>query len=92
MGVGGQELLVGPPVAQALKDQADAAVAQLEMQQDAISKVDLNEEQARLLDYLRAYEAAIRAMSILDEALNVLINKMAVTTGSGGSSGSGISA
>jgi len=73
--------------AQAVKDQADAAVAQLELQQDAIAKVNLDEERSRLLEYLRAYEAAVRALAVLDEMLNVLINKMAVTS-SGTSSGS----
>jgi flagellar hook-associated protein 1 FlgK len=66
--------------AQSAYDQADAAVGQLEFQQDAISKVDLNEEKAKLMEYLRAYEAAIRALAVMDEALNVLINKMAVTS------------
>jgi hypothetical protein len=64
----------------ALKDQADAAVQQLQNQQDAIANVNLEEEKARLLEYLRAYEASIRAMAAMDEMLNVLINRMAVST------------
>lgn len=66
--------------AQMTSDAASAAVDQLELQQDAISKVDLNEEKAKLMDYLRAYEAAVRALGVMDEMLNVLINKMAVSS------------
>jgi len=64
----------------AATDQADAAVEQLQLQQDAISQVNLDEEKARLLEYLRAYEASVRAMAAMDEMLNVLINRMAVST------------
>jgi flagellar hook-associated protein FlgK len=72
---------------EAVADQAGSAVDQLQAQQDAISKVNLDEEKARLLEYLRAYEAAVRAMAAMDEMLNVLINRTAVSTmGSGTSS------
>jgi hypothetical protein len=76
--------------AQTSYDQADAAVDQLELQQDALSKVNLDEEKAQLMDYARAYEAAVKALAVMDEELNVLINKMAVTS-SGTSSESVIS-
>lgn len=71
--------------ADAAFDAADGAVTQLELQQDAIAKVNVDEEKARLLEYLRAYEASIRAMAALDEALNTLINRMAASNFSGGS-------
>lgn len=76
--------------AEALQDQSEAAVDQLQLQWDAVSKVNVDEEKARMLEYLRAYEAAVKALAVLDEALNVLINKMAVTN-SGTSSSSVIS-
>ena len=70
----------------ALKDQAQGMVDQLQAQQDAIMKVNLDEERMKLTEYARGYEAAIRAMGVLDEMLNVLINKMAVTVSGGTSS------
>jgi flagellar hook-associated protein FlgK len=72
----------------ALVDQAKAGVSQLQLQQDAISKVDVNEEQAQLLAYTRAYEASVRAMAALDECLNVLINRMAASSFTGASTSS----
>ncbi len=72
-------------------DAADAAVTQLELQQDAIAKVNVDEEKARLLEYLRAYEASVRAIAALDEALNTLINRMAASSFSGGSTQSVLS-
>ena len=74
--------------AQAMNDQADAAVSQLQLQQDAVSKVNADEEQMQLLAYTRAYEASVRAMAALDECLNVLINRMAASTFQGASSSS----
>ncbi|HXJ71890.1 MAG TPA: flagellar basal body rod C-terminal domain-containing protein, partial [Candidatus Dormibacteraeota bacterium] len=65
------------------KEIADAAVAQLQVQQDAISKVDIEEEKARMLEFARAYEASVRAMVAMDEMLNTLINRMAVGTFAG---------
>jgi len=74
--------------AAALVDQADAAVSQLQLQIDAISKVNADEEQLQLLAYTRAYEASVRAMAALDECLNVLINRMAASTFQGASTSS----
>ncbi|MEK7475384.1 MAG: flagellar hook-associated protein FlgK [Candidatus Coatesbacteria bacterium] len=74
--------------ADAMLDQAKAAVGQLQLQQDAIAKVDVNEEQAQLMEYTRAYEASVRAMAALDECLNVLINRMAASTFAGSSTAS----
>jgi len=74
--------------ANAMVDQLSSGVDQLQLQQDAISKVNVDEEQAQLLAYTRAYEAAVRAMAVLDECLNVLINRMAASTFSGASTSS----
>jgi len=74
--------------ANAMVDQLSSGVDQLQLQQDAISKVNVDEEQLHLLEYTRAYEAAVRAMAVLDECLNVLINRMAASTFSGASTSS----
>ncbi len=66
--------------AQGVLDQATAAVDQLELQQDAIAKVNLDEEKAHMMEYLRAYEASVRAMAAMDEMLNTLINRMAASS------------
>jgi len=71
---------------EALQAQAQGMADQLQAQQDAIMKVNLDEERIRMTQYARGYEAAIRAMAVLDEMLNVLINKMAVTSSGGTSS------
>jgi flagellar hook-associated protein FlgK len=72
--------------AKALKGQADGIVDQLTIQRDAIMKVNVDAEKIQLVEYSRAYEAAVKAMAALDEMLNVLINRMAVTTSDGSSS------
>ena len=41
---------------------------------DAVSGVDLNEEAANMMQYQKAYSAACRLMTTLDEALDKLIN------------------
>ncbi|MEK7767144.1 MAG: flagellar basal body rod C-terminal domain-containing protein, partial [bacterium] len=75
----------------ALADQSDAAVAQLDLQRDAVSKVDIEEEKGRLLEFMRAYEAAVKAIAAMDEVLNTLINRMAASSFAGGSTTSVIS-
>jgi len=70
----------------AMQEQSQGMVDQLQAQQDAIMKVNVDEERMKLTEYARAYEAAIRAMGVLDEMLNVLINRMAVTSSGGTSS------
>lgn len=46
----------------------------LYMDRDAVSGVDLNEEAANMMQYQKAYSAACRLMTTLDEALDKLIN------------------
>lgn len=46
----------------------------LYMDRDAISGVDLNEEAANMMQYQKAYSAACRLMTTLDQALDKLIN------------------
>lgn len=51
---------------------------QLDYSRSSISSVDLNEEGVNLLNYSKSYNAAARLMTILDEMLDTLINRMAV--------------
>jgi len=62
---------------------ADAAVAQLQSQQDAMSKVNLDEEKARMLEFQLAYGATVQALTAMDAMLNTLINRMAAGQFSG---------
>ena len=46
----------------------------LYMDRDSVSGVDLNEEAANMMQYQKAYSAACRLMTALDQALDKLIN------------------
>ncbi|MEI7541649.1 MAG: flagellar hook-associated protein FlgK [bacterium] len=48
---------------------------QLQAMQDTITKVDVNAELAKAKLYQRAYDASVKFMSVIDEMLNMLINK-----------------
>ena len=43
-----------------------------------MSSVDMNEEGVNLLQYSKSYNASARLMTVLDEMLDTLINRMAV--------------
>lgn len=58
-----------------LVQQAQALVDQTRSLQQAQSQVDLNAELAQARLYQRSYEASVRLQFILDEMLNVLINR-----------------
>jgi flagellar hook-associated protein FlgK len=58
-----------------LEQQAQALVDQTTALQDAQASVDLNAELAQARLYQRSYEASVRMQFILDEILNVLINR-----------------
>lgn len=51
---------------------------QIDYARSSMSSVDLNEEGVNLLTYSKSYNAAARLMTILDEMLDTLINRMAV--------------
>jgi flagellar hook-associated protein 1 FlgK len=55
-----------------------AITAEADAARNAESGVSLDEEMTNLLSYQRAYEAASRVISTVDEVLDVLINRMAV--------------
>lgn len=62
---------------QALNDKVEnfeALVHHLERQRDTVSGVSLDEEAANLIKYERAYQAAARVMTAVDEMLDRLIN------------------
>ncbi len=52
----------------------NALVEHLSRQRDSLSGVSLDEEATRLIEYQRAYEAAARIISAVDEMLDKLIN------------------
>jgi flagellar hook-associated protein 1 FlgK len=53
---------------------AEAIAQHLERRKAEVSGVDLDEETADLLRFQRAYQAAARVMTVLDEMLDRLIN------------------
>ncbi len=54
-----------------------AAVNQLQSLQDNITKVDEVQELMLAKQYQRAYDASVRVMAVIDEMLNMLINRTA---------------
>ena len=66
---------VGAQVATASGDAATlgAQLDDLEMQRDAVSKVDTDEEAIRLIEYQTAYRAAARVLSAGDQMLQTLM-------------------
>ncbi len=49
---------------------------QIELQRDDVAGVSLDEEMTRMIMYQHAYNAAARMITALDEALDVVINRM----------------
>lgn len=49
---------------------------QLQLQQDSISGVNLDEEMTDMIRYQDGYQAAIRVISVMDEMLDTIINRM----------------
>lgn len=59
-----------------------ASLNQLVKLQDSITKVDENEELARAKAYQRAYDASVRLLGVIDEMMNMLINRTATPSSS----------
>ncbi|MPN13520.1 hypothetical protein SDC9_160841 [bioreactor metagenome] len=57
---------------------SNLVLASISNQRESIMGVSLNEETASLLQYQKAFEASSRFMTTLDEALDVIINRMGV--------------
>ena len=53
-------------------------VEQLEARREEISGVNLDEEAVNLIKYQKAFEASSRALTVLDEILSTIINKLGV--------------
>lgn len=63
-------------------DEYGASLNQLVKLQESITKVDENEELARAKAYQRAYDASVRLLSIIDQMMNMLINRTATPSSS----------
>lgn len=61
--------------AQTRVDSDAGALASLEASRSALTGVNLDEELTMLLQYQRAYEASARALTSMDQMLDVLINR-----------------
>ena len=56
-------------------DTADSVLSNLDQSRDAIMGVSLDEEGVNLISFQKSYNAAARFFTVLDEALDILINK-----------------
>lgn len=56
----------------------DLVLTSITNQRESIMGVSLNEETVNLLQYQKAFEAASRFMTVLDEALDIIINRMGI--------------
>jgi flagellar hook-associated protein 1 FlgK len=54
----------------------EALIGQLDARKESISGVSIDEEVANLVQYQRAYQAAAKAVSVVDEMLDTLVNGM----------------
>ena len=68
---------MGNEVATAKRQEATAQVLtdNVKDRRDSVSGVSLDEEMSNMIRYQRGYQASARAMSTLDEMLDVLINR-----------------
>jgi flagellar hook-associated protein FlgK len=55
-------------------DTSNAAAVALDTSRESVSGVDLNDEAMNMIQYQKAYSAACRLITVLDEALDKLIN------------------
>ena len=55
-------------------------VDQVESQRDSVSGVSLDEEMTNMLQFQRSYEASARCMTMIDEMMQTLINKVGTGT------------
>ncbi|MEW6661699.1 MAG: flagellar hook-associated protein FlgK [Bacillota bacterium] len=68
------ELGVATHEARRMAENQQALVDQLQNRRDSISGVSLDEETAKLIQYQRAYQAAARVITTIDEMLDTLVN------------------
>jgi flagellar hook-associated protein 1 len=69
---------IGGDVAAATRgqDTAEAVVASLSERRASVAGVSMDEEMANMMRFQRGYQAAARAMTTMDDALDTLINRM----------------
>jgi len=65
-----------------IRGQYQASLEQLEGMQKKITEVNLDEELMRAKQYQRAYDASVKLMAVLDQMLNILINRTATPSDS----------
>ncbi|TCP57835.1 flagellar hook-associated protein 1 FlgK [Tumebacillus sp. BK434] len=70
------EIGVKSQTAQSNQDNADVIARQIDGRRMMISGVSLDEEMANMMMFQKAYAAAARALTTMDEALDVVINRM----------------
>jgi len=51
-------------------------IEQLNNRRDAISGVSLDEEMTNMIKYQHAYNAAARVINVMDEMMEILVNKL----------------
>lgn len=69
---------IGVESAEAIRVQENQEflLAQLEERRQSVSGVSIDEEMANMIMYQRAYEASARVVTIMDEMLEIIINRM----------------
>lgn len=72
------ELGIDSQRAQRIVENQEVLLGHLEDQKESVSGVSLDEEVANLVMYQHAYNAAARVITTVDEALDILINRMGI--------------
>jgi flagellar hook-associated protein FlgK len=62
--------------AQRARDGQELVLQQLEERRQEISGVNLDEEAVQLIKYQKAFEASARALNVVDETLDLIVNRM----------------
>ena len=63
-------------IAQRGRDNVQAILGQIELLRESVSGVNLDEELTRMMQYQYGYQAAARVISMMDDMLDTLINRM----------------
>ncbi|MDP3043922.1 MAG: flagellar basal body rod C-terminal domain-containing protein, partial [Bacillota bacterium] len=58
------------------RDNVQAILGQIELLRESVSGVNLDEELTRMMQYQYGYQAAARVVTMMDELLDTLINRM----------------
>ncbi len=65
-----------------IRQEYELAVSQLQQMQENITEINEDEELAKARAYQRAYDASVKLLSIIDQMLNMLINRTATPSDS----------